>query len=109
MITDVHRIVVKKNNVEIKTNTLILTIFFVFNLLELKYQNMKNHIQTCFVLPSSSSCHPTSVFHLSTQLFVVSLNLLRSSDEQGCARMVHCIMCAVFSVARVHSQVVPPS
>ena len=42
---------------------------------------------------SSSSCHQTSVFHLSTHFFVVSLNLLRSSNEQGCARRVHCIMC----------------
>ena len=33
----------------------------------------------------------------------------RSSNEQGCARRVHCIMCAVFSVARPHSQVVSPS
>ena len=47
--------------------------------------------------------------HLSTHFFVVSLNLLRSSNEQGCARRVHCIMCAVFSVARPHSQVVSPS
>ena len=39
-------------------------------------------------------------------IFAVSLNLLRSSNEQGCARRVHCIMCAVFSVARPHSQVV---
>ena len=58
---------------------------------------------------SSSSCHQTSVFHLSTHFFAVSLNLLRSSNEQGCARRVHCIMCAVFSVARPHSQVVSPS
>ena len=53
----------------------------------------------------SSSCHQTSVFHLSTHFFAVSLNLLRSSNEQGCSRRVHCIMCAVFSVARPHSQV----
>ena len=52
---------------------------------------------------SSSSCHQTSVFHLSTHFFAVSLNLLRSSNEQGCASRVHCIMCAVFSVARPHS------
>ena len=62
--------------------------------------------QTC---TSSSSCHQTSVFHLSTHFFAVSLNLLRSSNEQGCTRRVHCIMCAVFSVARPHSQVVSPS
>ena len=59
--------------------------------------------------PSSSSCHQTSGFHLSTHFFAVSLNLLRSSNEQGCARRVHCIMSAVFSVARPHSQVVSPS
>ena len=59
--------------------------------------------------PSSSSCHQTSVVHLSTHFFAVSLNLLRSSNEQGCSRRVHCIMCAVFSVARPHSQVVSPS
>ena len=59
--------------------------------------------------PSSSSCHQTSVFHLSTHFFAVSLNLLKSSNEQGCSRRVHCIMCAVFSVARPHSQVVSPS
>ena len=58
---------------------------------------------------SSSSCHQTSVFQLSTHLFAVSLNWLRSSNEQCCARRVHCIMCAVFSVARPHSQVVSPS
>ena len=58
---------------------------------------------------SSSSFHQTSVFHLFTHFFAVSLNLLRSSNEQGCARRVHCIMCAVFSVARPHSQVVSPS
>ena len=57
----------------------------------------------------SSSCHQTSVFHLSMHFFAVSLNLLRSSNEQGCARRVHCIMCAVFSVARPHSKVVSPS
>ena len=58
---------------------------------------------------SSSSCHQTSVFHLSKHFFAVSLNLLRSSNEQGCSRREHCIMCAVFSVARPHSQVVSPS
>ena len=66
-------------------------------------------LQTPHKHTSSSSCHQTSVFHLSTHFFAVSLNLLRSSNEQGCARRVHCIMCAVFSVARPHSQVVSPS
>ena len=63
---------------------------------------------------SSSSSHQTSVFHLFTHFFAVSLNLLRSSNEQGCARRVHCIMGAVFSVAQTAlrspiSFVVPPS
>ena len=58
---------------------------------------------------SSSSCHQTSVLHLSIHFFVVSLNLLMSFNEQGCASRVYCIMCAVFSVARPHSQVVSPS
>ena len=57
------------------------------------------------VRAASSSCHQTSVFHLSTHFFAVSLNLLKSSNEQCCARRVHCIMCAVFSVARPPSQV----
>ena len=42
-------------------------------------------------MPSSSSCHQTSVLHLSTHFFAVSLNLLRSSNEQGCA----CCCCVV--------------
>ena len=47
--------------------------------------------------------------NLSTHFFTILLKLLRSSNEQGCARRVHCIMCAVFSVARPHSNVVSPS
>ena len=76
----------------------------------------KDHLNSIFnmqfALPNSrfsSSCHQTNVFHLSTHFFAVSLNLLRSFNEQGCAKRVHCIMCAVFSVARPHSQVVSPS
>ena len=45
----------------------------------------------------------------STHFFSISLKLLRSSNEQGRARRVHCIMCAVFSVARSHSHVTSPS
>ena len=56
-----------------------------------------------------SLCHQTCVFHLSTHVFAISLKLLISSNEQGRARRVHCIMCAVFSVARPHSHVVIPS
>ena len=37
------------------------------------------------------------------------MKLLRSSNEQGRARRVHCIMCALFSIARPHSHVVSPS
>ena len=58
---------------------------------------------------SSSSCHQTVVFHLSTQDFAVSLNFERSSKVHGRARRVHCSMCAVFSVARPHTHVVSPS
>ena len=56
---------------------------------------------------SSSSCHQTCVLHLSTHFFDISLKLFRSSNEQGSAIRVHCIMCAVFSVARPHSHVNP--
>ena len=66
-------------------------------------------IVICLMLLSSSSCHQTSVFHLSTHFFAVSLKFLRSSNEQRCARRVHCIMCAVFSVGRPRSQSVSPS
>ena len=58
---------------------------------------------------SSSSCHQTVVFHLSTQDIAVSFNFDRSSKVQGRARRVHCSMCAVFSVGRTHSHVVSPS
>ena len=57
----------------------------------------------------SSSCHQTCVFHLYTHFFAISLKLLRSSNEQGRASKVHCIMCAIFYVARPHSHVVYPS
>ena len=46
----------------------------------------------------SCSCHQISVFHLSTHFFAVSLNLLRSSNKQGCARRVHCISCVQCSL-----------
>ena len=56
------------------------------------------------IIISSSSCHQTSVFHLSTHFFAVSLNLLRSSYEQGRAGRVNCIMCAVFMLPdRTHT------
>ena len=36
--------------------------------------------------------------------FAISVKLLRSSNEQGRERTVHCIMCAVFFVATPYSQ-----
>ena len=54
-------------------------------------------------------CHHQRVIKLVFSIFPRISLLLRSSNEQGCARRVHCIMCAVFSVARPHSQVVSPS
>ena len=57
---------------------------------------------------SSSLCHQTVVFHIYTQDYAVSLNFERSSKVQVRARMVYFSMCAVFSVARLHSHVVSP-
>ena len=74
------------------------------------YQDINVCIARLFELQSSSSsCHQTCVFHLSTQFFAISLKLFRSSNEQGSARRVHCIMCEVFSVAWPHSHVASPS
>ena len=42
-------------------------------------------------------------------IFAILLKLLRSSNKQGRARMVHCIMCAVFSVSRPHSHLMSHS
>ena len=66
-------------------------------------------VQWLLLKPSSSSCHQTVVFHLSTQDYAVSLNFERSPKAQGRARRVHCNMCAVFSVVRPHTHVVSPS
>ena len=85
-----------------------LSVFISMCLLVLCLTVLVNCLLNAFA-SSSSSCHQASVFHLSTHFFAVSLNLLRSSNEQGWSRMVHCFMCAVFSVARPHSQVVSPS
>ena len=86
----------------------------------------------CFMFTSSLPCHQAVIFHLSTQDFAVSLNFERPSKVQGHARRVmqggsckegharrvmqggsckegHCSMCAVFSVARLHSHGVSPS
>ena len=50
---------------------------------------------------SSSSCHKTCVFHLSTHLFAISLiKLFGYSNEQSRARRVHCIMCVFVNIAR---------
>ena len=48
--------------------------------------------------------HIKLVSHIS-----ISLKLLRSLNEHGRAGMVHCIMCAVFSVAMPHLHVASPS
>ena len=90
---------------------LLFTMFkkYNHNLSDVVFGCTSTFMDTEYGTSSSSSCHQTSVFHLSTHFFAVSLNLLRSSNEQGCSRRVHCIMCAVFSVARPHSQVVSPS
>ena len=70
----------------------------------------KTLILSCIHQSSSSSlCHQTCVFRLSTHVFAISLKLLRSSNEQGSAKRVHCIMCTVLSVARPHSHVASPS
>ena len=55
----------------------------------------------------------TSVFHLSTHFFAVSLNLLRSSNEQGCARRVQLhhlcsVLCCQIALTSRISFVVPP-
>ena len=47
---------------------------------------------------SSNRCLP--------YIYARLLNFEMSSKMQGCARRVHCSMCAVFSVARPHSHVV---
>ena len=60
-------------------------------------------LHTCI---SSSSCHQICIFHLSMRLISISLKRLISSNEQGRARRVHCIMDAVFSLARLHSHMV---
>ena len=45
---------------------------------------------------SSSSCHQTHCFHSPTHCFPTSLNVRRSSKEQGCACWEHCIICTWF-------------
>ena len=44
---------------------------------------------------SSSSCHQTILFHSSAHCFLTSLNIIKSSNEQGCVSWEHCSMCAV--------------
>ena len=48
---------------------------------------------------SSSSCQQTVFFYSATHCFPTSLNVMRSSKEQGCACWEHCNMCAVVSSA----------
>ena len=52
---------------------------------------------------------PQKATHHITHFFAISLRLFRSSNEQGRARRVHYIICAVFSVTRPHSHVTSPS
>ena len=54
------------------------------------------------------SYHQTIFFHRSMHAWAVSLNSIRSSKVQGCARSVRCNMWDAFSVARPHSHVVSP-
>ena len=57
----------------------------------------------------SSSCHQTVVFHCSTHCFAVSLNCIRSSKEQECARSGHSNICLVFSDETPQLHVISPS
>ena len=57
---------------------------------------------------SSSSCHQTIFFHSSAHCFPTSLNIIRSSKEQGCASWEHCNMCDVVSSAFPQAHVVSP-
>ena len=57
---------------------------------------------------SSSSCHQTISFHRSAHCFPTSLNIIRSSKEQGCASWKHCKMCAVVSSAFPQVHVMSP-
>ena len=101
----------RKNNLYFTLFSIYIVLYFNISTVKRK-KNVIYHsiqvLQLCFI-SSSSSCHQTSAFHVSTHFFVVSLNLLMLPNEKGCARRVHCIMCAVFSVARPHSQVVSSS
>ena len=92
-------------------DTIIFTttdILSTINTHNTELQMVKVHTKHSTIV-SSSSCHQTCVFHLSTHFFAVSLKLLMSSNEQGRARRVHCIMCAVVYVAILHSHVASPS
>ena len=57
---------------------------------------------------SSSSYHQTILFHGSAHCFPTSLNIIRSSKEQGCASWEHCNMCVVVSSAFPQAHVVSP-
>ena len=60
--------------------------------------------------PSSSSlsCHQTILFHSSVHCFPTSLNIIRSSQDPGCASWEHRNMCAVVSSAFPQAHVVSP-
>ena len=58
---------------------------------------------------SSLSCHQTIIFHTSAHCFPTSLNVIRSSKEQGyCASCEHCNMYTLVSSAFPQTHVVSP-
>ena len=57
---------------------------------------------------SSSSCQQTIISHSSVHCFPTSLNIIRSSKEQGCESWEHCNMCAMVSSAFPQAHVVSP-
>ena len=69
--------------------------------LKLKITKLANSYR----LSSSSSSHQTILFHSSVHCFPTSLNIIKSSTEQGCASWEHCNMCAVVSSAFPHAHV----
>ena len=78
---------------------------FYLHIHPLLYQDIPTVIPT-----SIPTHHHYCVIKLvSSIFFVISLILLRSSNEQGRARRVHCITLAVFYVARQYSHVTSPS
>ena len=95
MITDVHRIVVKRNNVEIRTNTLILP----FNTLQIPYylKNCYLNIPVTQYVPNSISCYKCHRFgHVTGQC--KHSETCASCSETGhkddtCTKEYKCINC----------------